>query len=126
MNVLRYHEAVLRMLEQRKEFDWEKAKLRLQGHEAWIKTLCYIHVPDMLGYNADRYYCKLHCCGLLQRSLQLYMQTAATKTAGFKGQASQKAAWNILAKVIAVAELIRSLEAIYMHFDTINKRSIEQ
>ncbi|MNL41859.1 hypothetical protein D3C87_1642860 [compost metagenome] len=50
------------------------------------------------------------------------MQTAALKV-GVKGKAKQKAAWEILDRVIALGELIRSLEAIYQHFDTINDRN---
>ena len=119
---LKYHETVLRILEQHKPYDWDKIKSGLQRHEAWIKSLRYIYLPDMPGYGADRRYCKLYCCGLLQRSLQLYMQTAALKV-DIRGKGAQKAAWEILARIIALGELIRSLEAIYQHFDTINDRN---
>lgn len=125
MTIFRYHEAVLQVLEQDKSFDGDKVKAGLNRQEAWIKSLYYILVPDMWGYYADRYYLKLYCCGLLQRSLKLYLHIAGQKAGHLKGTAIQKAGWEILYRIITLAELIRSLEAIYDYFDTINESTIE-
>ncbi|SMC88697.1 hypothetical protein [Pedobacter africanus] len=84
MTVLRYHEAVLQILEQGRPYDGDRVKNGLLRHEAWIKTLCYIHLPNMPGYNANRYYCKLQCCGLLQRSLQFICKLQLPKQPALK------------------------------------------
>ena len=121
MIALRYHEAVLRILEQHRPYDWERLKSGLQRHEAWIKSLSYINTPGMPGFGADRCYCKWYCCGLLQRSLQLYMQTAGQeRDIRTSAKDRQKASWALLVQLMTLGELIRSLEAIYQHFGTIN------
>lgn len=120
VTVLRYHEAVLRILEQDKPFDGDKIKGGLDRQEAWIKTLDHIVVPDTWDDNTGRYYCKLYCCNLLQRSLQLYTKTAGQKLGHLSDSDMHKASWPILYKIITLAELIRSLEQVYQHFDTIN------
>lgn len=101
MNDLRYHETLIRMLEQGKFCPMQKALDGIKRHEEITKSNWAVFVRSMPRVGINRCYCeKLYCCCLLLRGLNLYLEIEADE--------SEK-----IYRQVLLMELVESLESIY-------------